>query len=242
MFVSCLVLSDVYAQDCMGGQFCGGKSSFTFMDGKNVAVNLKLYSNSTMSNNVHYLWLQFFDKNTNQTIQNVSFFLNATKDDKILIHSLFYTKTGSMTMKFFPSKNMDEFIVNVTSDPVLGGWMSETGTLPITTSAFAEKGTYHIHLEVLALYYENGLVDQNNPPKFDSWWSVDDKGNITQYDNSTIYFGSTTSAIKIKDDSPLKQFKSGIATKDVKCKEGLQRIMKNEMVSLLVSLPIPLMN
>lgn len=28
--------------------------------------------------------------------------------------------------------------------------------------------------------------------------------------------------------SPLKQFKSGVAAKDVKCKEGLQSIMKNE--------------
>jgi hypothetical protein len=36
--------------------------------------------------------------------------------------------------------------------------------------------------------------------------------------------GNTTSVM----DTPLKQFKSGIAAKDVKCKEGLQFIMKNE--------------
>lgn len=41
-------------------------------------------------------------------------------------------------------------------------------------------------------------------------------------------YGPGGPAIPIRIDTPLKQFKSGIAAKDVKCKEGLQFIMKNE--------------
>ena len=38
-----------------------------------------------------YLQFRFFDANTNTTINNVSFFINATKGDKVLMHELFYT-------------------------------------------------------------------------------------------------------------------------------------------------------
>jgi predicted secreted protein with PEFG-CTERM motif len=134
-----------------------------------------------MPDNVHYLWLRFFDAKNDALIKKLTFFINATKDDKVLIHDLFYTKTGLMMMKFFPSRDMGEWTVNGTREPTLGGWMSENDTLPITTSVFAENGIYRIHLEVLALVNANELVDQNNPPAFDSWWSVDEKGNISKY-------------------------------------------------------------
>ncbi|HZS74655.1 MAG TPA: hypothetical protein VFA69_09165, partial [Candidatus Nitrosotalea sp.] len=183
MIASCFILPDATAQVCFGGQACGEKPSSSFMDGKNVAVSLKFYSNSTVSNNIHYLWLRFFDKNTNQTIPHVSFFINATKDDKVMMHELFYTNTGSMTLQFSSGSDIEKWIVNGNAEPVLGGMMSDNDVLPIETSAFT-SGTYHIHLVVLALVFANGLVDQNNPPTFDSWWSVDGKGNISQYDNS----------------------------------------------------------
>ena len=44
------------------------------------------------------LQFRFFDANTNTTINNVSFFINATKGDKILMHELFYTHTGYLTI------------------------------------------------------------------------------------------------------------------------------------------------
>ncbi|MHB8602744.1 MAG: cupredoxin domain-containing protein [Nitrosotalea sp.] len=217
---SCLVLSDAYAQDCMGGQYCGGKiQSATPVENRNVTVSLNFYSNYTMSDNVHYLWLRFFDAKNDTLIKNVSFFINATKDDTVLMHELFYTKTGLMTMKFFPSNDTQKLIINGTSEPTLGGWMSKNDTLPITTSAFTKNGTYHIHLEVLAIDYPNNIIDQSNPPTFDSWWSVDDKGNISQYENSTTVSIETLSHV-IKNMSPLQQVKSGATASDIVCKDG----------------------
>ena len=45
---------------------------------------------------------RFFDANTNTTIQNVSFYINATKGDQGLMHDLFYTHTGFLTINFLP--------------------------------------------------------------------------------------------------------------------------------------------
>lgn len=46
------------------------------------------------------LYLRFFYADTNQTANNVSFFINMTKQDKILGRDLFYTHSGFFTIKF----------------------------------------------------------------------------------------------------------------------------------------------
>ena len=184
----------------------------------NMSLSLSDTFTQASPNSTKDLHLEFFNAKNNTAIKNVSFFINATKDGKVLMNDLFYTKTGSMTIKFSPGNDTKKWTVNGGRDPILGGWMSENDTLSITTSAFTEEGTYHIHFTVLALVYVNGIVDPSNPPTFDSWWSVDEKGNISNY-NSTVSFGSAIPSFKIKDESPLKQFKSGIAAQDVTCKE-----------------------
>src|SRR5579885_1940624 len=62
-------------------------------------VALRLYSNSTMPGNVHYLWLRFFDANTNQTFQHVSFFLTISENNATLLRDLFHTHTGIITLQ-----------------------------------------------------------------------------------------------------------------------------------------------
>ncbi|MGH3629024.1 MAG: hypothetical protein ACRDRL_16510 [Sciscionella sp.] len=228
MFASCFVLPDIHAQDCMGGPFCGGNKAFAPTLNRNVTVSLNFHSNYTLPNNVHYLWLRFFDAKNNELIKNVSFFINSTKDNKVLMHELFYTKTGFMLMKFHSDSDTGKLIINGTSEPTLGGMMSENDTLPITTSVFATNGTYHIHLEVLTIDYPNNIIDQSNPPTFDSWWLVDEKGNISKYDNhaigTSLQLENNTVANKIQ--SPLQQFKSGIALKDITCAPDLQLVIK----------------
>ena len=192
----------------------------------NISLSLSDTFDQTSVNSTKDLYLEFFDAKNNTLIKNVSFFINATKDGKVLMNDLFYTKTGSMTIKFSPGSDIGKWTVNGSHDPTLGGWMSENDTLPIMVPAFTEKGTYHIHFAVLALVYVNGLVDPSNPPTFDSWWSVDEKGNISKYDNSTTM--SSALPIGIKNESPLKQFKSGISASDVKCANDLALVIKSE--------------
>ncbi|MEO9276845.1 MAG: hypothetical protein ABI340_03560 [Nitrososphaera sp.] len=128
----------------------------------------------------------FFDANTNTTINNVSFFINATKGDKILMHELFYTHTGYLTIKFIPGGEDGQYTVYGTPDPVLGGMGSETDEVTVAGPILQEGGLYHFHMELLAIDYANTLIDQTNPPKFDSYLSVGDVStqDVTYQNNS----------------------------------------------------------
>ncbi len=191
----------------------------------NMSLGLSDTFTQISPNSTKDLHLEFFNAKNNTAIKNVSFFINATKDGKVLMNDLFYTKTGSMTIKFSPGNDTKKWTVTGSNEPTLGGWMSENDTLSITASAFTGEGTYHIHFAVLALVYVNGMVDPSNPPTFDSWWSVDEKGNISNY-NSTTSFGSSIPSLQIKNESPLKQFKLGIPSNNVKCEQGLHLVIK----------------
>src|SRR6185437_13394043 len=185
-------------------------------------MSLVLYDKfeQVSSNSTKDLYLEFYDEKNKTLVKNVSFFVNATKGDTVLIHELFYTHTGSMTLKFSPGSDTGKLIINGTAEPTLGGMMSDNDILPIEMSAFT-PGTYHFHIEALALVDTNHIVDQSNPPTFDSWWSVDDKGNISKDTNSTT-------VSKTKNASPMQQFKSGVAADDVKCGLGLQLVIKTK--------------
>ena len=156
------------------------------------------------------IFFRFFDANTNTTINNVSFYLNVTKGDKILMHDLFYTHTGFLTIKFQPGGEVGTWTVQGDQDPVLGGYGSQTDNVNVIAPILTEGGLYHFNLSLLALDYANTLVDQTNPPKFDSYLSV---GDISVQDvtyqnnpyNTTLisYYDKTTD---FKFDESTKQF------------------------------------
>jgi predicted secreted protein with PEFG-CTERM motif len=158
-----------------------------------------------------FIELRFFDANTNTTINNVAFFINVTKQDKILMHDLFYTHSGFMIIKLQPG-NCPQAICTVYGDqnPTLGGWMSQTDEITVLSPILTEGGLYHLNMAILALDYANTLVDQSNPPKFDSYLSV---GDVTNQDityqnnpyNTTLisYYDKTTD---FKFDESTKQF------------------------------------
>ena len=157
-----------------------------------------------------YIQFRFFDANTNTTINNVSFFINATKGDKILMHDLFYTHSGYLTIKLQPGGDVGQWTVYGDHDPVLGGWMSQTDEITVLGPILTEGGLYHFHMEILALDYANTLVDQSNPPKFDSYLSVGDVStqNITYqnnpYNTTLISYYDKTSDFNF--DESTKQF------------------------------------
>ena len=65
-------------------------------------MSLVLYDTfqQTSPNSTKDLYLEFFDEKNKTLIKNVSFFINATKDDNNLMHELFFTHTGSVTLEF----------------------------------------------------------------------------------------------------------------------------------------------
>lgn len=157
-----------------------------------------------------YLQFRFFDANTNTTINNVSFFINATKGDKVLMHDLFYTHSGYLTIKFQPGGEVGQWTVQGDHDPVLGGWMSQDDQVNVIAPILTEGGLYHFHMELLALDYANTLIDQSNPPKFDSYLSVGDVStqDVTYqnqpYNTTLISYYDKTSGFSF--DESTKQF------------------------------------
>ncbi|MGC1426083.1 MAG: hypothetical protein WA833_05210 [Nitrosotalea sp.] len=132
------------------------------------------------------IFFRFFDANTNTTIQNVSFFINATKGDQGLMYDLFYTHTGLLTIHFLPGGEQGKWIVQGDHDPVLGGWMSQDDNVNVVAPILTEGGLYHLNLSLLALDYANTLINQTSPPQFDSYLSVGDVSNhdVTYQNNS----------------------------------------------------------
>src|SRR6185437_9188251 len=97
-------------------------------------------------NSTKDLHLEFFDEKNKTLVKNVSFFVNTTRGDTVLMHELFYTHTGIMTLKFSPGSNSGKLVINGTAEPVLGGMMSNSDMIPIEMPAFT-SGTYHFHIE-----------------------------------------------------------------------------------------------
>src|SRR5512143_2008567 len=85
-----------------------------------------------------------------------------------------------MIIKLQPG-NCPQAICTVYGDqnPTLGGWMSQTDEITVLSPILTEGGLYHLNMAILALDYANTLVDQSNPPKFDSYLSV---GDVTNQD------------------------------------------------------------
>jgi predicted secreted protein with PEFG-CTERM motif len=158
-----------------------------------------------------FIFLRFFDANTNTTINNVEFFVNVTKGNDILMHDLFYTKSGFMILKLQPG-NCENAVCTVYGDqnPTLGGWMSQNDEVSILSPILTEGGLYHLNISLLALDYGNTLVDQSNPPKFDSYLSVGDISiqDVTYqnnpYNTTLISYYDKTSDFKF--DESTKQF------------------------------------
>ena len=156
------------------------------------------------------IFFRFFDANTNTTINNVSFYLNVTKGDKILMHDLFNTHTGFLTIKFQPGGEVGKWTVNGDQDPVLGGWMSQTDNVNVIAPILTEGGLYHFNLSLLSLDYANTLLDQTNPPKFDSYLSVGDVSvqDVTYQNNpyNTTLISYYDKITDFKFDESTKQF------------------------------------
>ncbi len=148
---------------------------------KDLSLNFSIRSTLAENSTIKDLHFRFFHADTNTTINNVSFLINATKGNKILLHDLFYAPSGFLTIHLQPKNSGGNWTVFGAHDPILGGWMSKTGEISMLAPTFTEGGLYHLQIQILTLDYANSMVDPNNPPKFDSWWFMDGKGNISEF-------------------------------------------------------------
>jgi hypothetical protein len=162
-----------------------------------------IYSNGNQQPSLFFRW---FDANTNQTIQHVSFFLKITKHNQLLFQELLHTHTGILNINVTPTTD-PHWTVYADKEPILGGWVPDNDDDPIDVQGpiLGEGGLYHLNMQMFSIDYDNNIFDTtDNPqsiPNFDAYLSVGDVSNHDITYNGNTYNSTIISYYdKINDD------------------------------------------
>jgi hypothetical protein len=127
-----------------------------------------------------FVYLRFYDANTNQTIKHVSYFIKIEKSGKLLMQDLFHTHTGELNLKIVPQQGPVK--IQGDKEPILGGWIESGGPIVVESPVFLEGGLYHFTMEIFGVDFDNNIFKPEDAPRFDSWLSVGDiTSNIVTY-------------------------------------------------------------
>ncbi len=159
-----------------------------------------------------YLQLKLFDSNTGKTVQHTTYFVEAWKDEKLLLRSNFHAHSGDLTLKIKPTK------VDVNDVIVYGDQLEE---LPNTWTAFGDKidvhapvlldsGLYHFKITITGIDFDRNIFAESQYRSFDSWLSV---GDIS--DEKITYNGKTYDASIISYYDKIENFKFDEAKKAI---------------------------
>ncbi|HJT09186.1 MAG TPA: hypothetical protein VJ771_00200 [Candidatus Nitrosotalea sp.] len=178
-------------QECMGGSFCPGSPPIpsASVGNRTLEVVLKLYSNSTMPSNIHYLWLRFLDANTNQTVQHVSFFLNITENNYSELHDTFNAPTGILTLQINSIDSQFNGTVIGDHEPILNAWIPHDDN-PVVVYAPAFNDTklmYHLKITMDTIDKDNNIfADQVAAPRFDFYLDMKEQNQTITSPNVTV--------------------------------------------------------
>ena len=133
-----------------------------------------------------YMHLRLFDPSNNQTFQHVTFLLNITKQNQTLLKETFHSHSGLLAIKLISNDTVGNWTVFGEQEPILGAWVPKDGNLEIDSSL--QKGLYHFEITIVTIDNDKNIFTLQDSPKCDSWWTVDDKGNIFRNSKSIPEF------------------------------------------------------
>jgi len=163
------------------------------------------------------LQLELFDKR-NQTIQHTTLYISVLKNDQVLFQNVFHTHSGLLTIMISPNKSIKNWEVVADREKL---WLkSENDKFNVKTPTL-EKGQYDVQIAVIGVDDDKTMFPSNAEPKFTSSFTVNENGVIL--DSNSVLESKNTKL----NTSPLKQLKSGIPLKDVKCNQGFELIFKS---------------
>jgi len=95
--------------------------------------------------------VRFFDADTDQTIENVTYKIKVSKGGETMFQNKFFDDIGYLVLKIIPNDN-EQVTVTGAKEPILEGWMRD-GTTPITIegSIFNSGGLYSFDIEILTV-------------------------------------------------------------------------------------------
>ncbi len=146
------------------------------------------------------VFLRFYDANTNQTIQHVSYFIKIEKGGKLLMQDLFHAHNGELTLKIDPKQSPVKIFGD--KEPILEGWTAMGGPIVVQGPIFLEGGLYHFAIEIFGVDFDNNIFKPGDAPKFDSWLSVGDiSSNSVTYQQKNYTVSVISYYDRIKDFS-----------------------------------------
>lgn len=194
-------------------------SGYGVQDKYNDTMRISIQSSPTNLNlqplQDRQIHLRFFDAYTNRPIENVVFAMNVTKGHQVFLYNYFYTKSGSFTLNLKPGERY-LWSASPDHDPIDGLYYSQGDQIDIDTP-YLTGDSYHF--EFNPVIWTDILAHQKAGTRFETTLDLLDTYNKTIAPNSSIDNA-------IRTDSPLKQFKSGIASKDVQCNNNMKVIIK----------------
>lgn len=151
-----------------------------------------------------FLQLKLFDSKSGKTVPHTTFFLEAWKDEKLLLRQNFHAHSGDLTLKIKPTD------IDVNQVVVYGDQLEE---LPNTWAAFGDKidvkapvllesGLYHFKITITGIDFDRNIFAEKDYKSFDSWLSVGDISNEKissggkTYDASVISYYDTIQNFK----------------------------------------------
>src|SRR5207245_2329846 len=138
-FIMCLIspflITFIMHFNAYGDGCCNFRQISTANSGnKTVQLSIKfephiLHLESTQE---RYVQIKFFDASTDTPIKNVSFFLNVTKGNQKLMYDAFYTRNGTIELKFQLGGTVGKWKIYGDQEPTGAGWTSPTNQINVT--------------------------------------------------------------------------------------------------------------
>ena len=142
-----------------------------------IKINPPILTKDTVGDT--FLQLRLFDSKTEQTVKHTSFFVEAWKDEKLLLRSNFHAHSGDLTLKIKPT-NVDVNNVVVYGDPLEqlpNTWTAFGDKIDVKAPVLLDSGLYHFRITITGIDFDKNIFAEKDYKSFDSWLSVGDISN-----------------------------------------------------------------
>jgi hypothetical protein len=159
-----------------------------------IKINPPILTKDTVGDT--YLQLKLFDSKTGKTVPHTSYFVEAWKDEKLLLRSNFHAHSGDLTLKIKPT-NVDVNNVVVYGDQLEqlpNTWTAFGDKIDVLAPVLLESGLYRFKITITGIDFDKNIFAEKDYKSFESWLSVGDISNqkITHggktYDTSVVSY------------------------------------------------------
>ena len=152
-----------------------------------IKINPPILTKDTVGDT--YLELKLFDSSTGQTVQHTTYFVEAWKDDVLLLRANFHAHSGDLTLKIKPTKTDVNHVVIYGDqlEEVPNTWAAYGDKIDVHAPVLLDSGLYHFKITITGIDFDRNIFAEKDYKSFDSWLSVGDVSNQTITSGGSSY-------------------------------------------------------